>query len=52
MKQIHIYNSRKMITLQSLLMHYYTQTAPIIKVLLNYSDNNLRNIVNIVSISN
>ncbi len=51
MKQIHIYNSRKMITLQSLLMHYYTQTA-LIKVLLNYSDNNLRNIVNIVSISN
>jgi len=51
-ERIYIRNSRKIITLRLLSMHYYTRTAPTIEVLLNYSDNNLYNIVNIVSVFN
>ncbi len=50
-KQIHIRNSHKIITLRLLLMYYYTRTALIIEVLFNYSGDNLYNIVNIVLIS-
>ncbi len=39
-------------TLQLLLRHYYMQTVLVIKVLLNYSDDNLYNIIDIISVSN
>ncbi len=51
-ERIHIRNSRRIMTLRSLLIHYYTRTALIIKVLSNYSDDNSRNIVDIVSVFN
>ncbi len=41
-----------MITLQLLSIHYYTRTAPTIKVLLNYFDDSSRNIIDIISVFN
>jgi len=51
MKRIYIRNSRKIITLQLLSMHYYTRTALMIEVLFNYSNNSSRNIVDIILLS-